>query len=149
MNIAAVMAALAIRDLEHTAKMAALVVACRADRDTLGGVDLARLAIDLERHPGSIMRALRGVDGKYLVVNNSVVNLGTYFDLRNLPRETSRETSRKMRGVNSLEIKEGRNLAELEAGEVGDNAAAVAALADARATLSAALDARLDGRRRR
>jgi hypothetical protein len=144
-NIAAAMAALAIRDLEHAAKMCALVVACRADQDTLGGWEIGRLAVDLEHHPGAISRTLRTVPGKYLLVDRSVVYLGSYFEPRNL----SRRMSRNLRDDNSLEIKEGRNLAELEAGASGDNAAAAAALAEMRASLSHVLNARLDGRRRR
>jgi len=153
MNIAAAMAALAIRDLEHTAKMAALVVACRADQDTRGGVPLTRLALDLNRHPGALARILRDVDGRYLVVTNSVVSLGDYFELG----DGARRRSRNLRGAQfpkELRNDKRRNGA---GGAVGDNPpgapdeltyrAAAAAIAEARATLAARLD--VNGRRRR
>jgi hypothetical protein len=152
-NIAAAMAALAIRDLEHTAKMAALVVACRADQDTRGGVALTRLALDLNRHPGALARTLRAVDGRYLVVDNSVVSLGDYFE----PANGARRKSRRMRGAQlPKEFRKDKRRSGA-AGAVGDNPAgapdeltyraAAAALAEARATLAARLD--VNGRRRR
>lgn len=81
MNIAAVMAALAIRDLGPTAKGVVVVVACRADQDTTGAVPVAQIALDLNRHPGAIARILRAIDGRYLVVDKSVVSLGDYFGI--------------------------------------------------------------------
>lgn len=153
MNIAAVMAALAIRDLEHTPKMAAVVVACRADQDTRGGVPLANLAVDLNRHPGALARSLRAVPGHYLVVTNSVVSLGDYFDRSS----SARRKSRKMRGAQFSRNLGIANPGNGAAGAVGDNPpgtrdeltyrAAAAALAEARASLAAALD--VNGRRRK
>jgi hypothetical protein len=123
--------------------MAALVVACRADRDTLGGVPLGRVATDMGRHPGYLERTLKAVDPRYLYVRKSVVYLGEHFKIANISANISAND-------NSLGIQDkGNPAAPPETPAVGDNAAAAAALADGRATLARAITARTSSRRRR
>jgi hypothetical protein len=82
-NIAAVMAALDVWDLEHMPKMGLLVLACRADRYTgQAEVSLPRLAADLHTHRSTAWRVLRMLsDAGYVIVDNrpgipSLITLG-------------------------------------------------------------------------
>jgi len=74
MNIAAVMAALEVDDLDAAAKHAVVMVACRADRYTGAAlVSVGRVARDMHCHPETARRALqRAVDAGYLLVEKSV-----------------------------------------------------------------------------
>jgi hypothetical protein len=71
MNIAAVMAALDIWDLDYSAKHALLVVCCRADRHTgRATVSTPRVAADMKVHYDTARRALkRLVEAGYLTVD--------------------------------------------------------------------------------
>jgi hypothetical protein len=141
-NIAAAMAVLA-SELEHTAKFAALAVACRADRDTLGGVPLGRVAADICRHPGHLERTIKAVDPRYLYVHKSVVYLGAAF-------ANARVGARIPANGNCLRNSgEVDPAARLEAGAAVDKAAAEAALTDARATLARSITARTGSSSRR
>jgi hypothetical protein len=71
-NIRAAMAALAAAGLDHMAKMAVLVVACRADRHTgAATLSIDLVASDLEVTAQTARRALyRAVDAGWLTVEN-------------------------------------------------------------------------------
>jgi hypothetical protein len=70
-NIAAVMAALEVWDLDRSAKHALVVVACRADAHTgVARVSIPRVAADMKVHYATAKRALeRLVDAEYLTVD--------------------------------------------------------------------------------
>lgn len=71
MNIAAVMAALEIDDLDHMAKVSVVVVACRAHRHSGRAVlSTGRVARDMKANYTTASRALaRAVEAKYLSVD--------------------------------------------------------------------------------
>lgn len=71
-NIAAVMAALDVWDLDHAAKHALVTVCCRADRYTgVAQVAIPRVAADMKVSYKTAQRALRrAVDAGYLTVDN-------------------------------------------------------------------------------
>jgi hypothetical protein len=73
MNIAAVMAALEVWDLDRNAKMALLVIACRADRHTgMAEVGVPRVAADMKVGYYAAAHALdRVVKTGYLTVDKS------------------------------------------------------------------------------
>lgn len=73
MNIAAVMAALVVDDLDHTAKFALLVIACRTNQHTIrASVSIGRLAQDMGVHRMTAQHAVwRAVDAGYLTVDKS------------------------------------------------------------------------------
>jgi hypothetical protein len=68
-NIAKAMGALAIADLDHTAKMAVHVLACHADQHTASAtITIECIATELSRAYGTTWRALnRAVEAGYVV----------------------------------------------------------------------------------
>jgi hypothetical protein len=70
-NIAAVMAALDVWDLDHAAKHALVTVCCRADRHTgIAVVPVSRLAADMKvSYKTARLALLRAVDAGYLAVD--------------------------------------------------------------------------------
>jgi hypothetical protein len=110
-NIAAVMAALDITDLDHYAKQAAVVVACRADRTTgTAEVSAARVAADMSVHPNTARKALRrAVDAGRISVEFRR-GYPPRFDVRPLYTPTSSTVypyTQEVRGTDTLGVAEG------------------------------------------
>jgi hypothetical protein len=92
-NIAAVMTVLDEWELDHMAKMALLVVCCRADQRGMARVSIRRVAADMKVHYLTAARALdRAVDAGYLAVDKSSGQTSIWH-LTARPQYTNRATS--------------------------------------------------------
>ena len=136
MNITAVMATLDLWDLDHSAKHALLVIACRADRAGVASVSIPRAAADMQASYNTARAALdRVVKAGYLTVDKWPGQTSTWHltpsITRGVPRQLAKGTPSTIDGdpinwqrdKDSLDKTKEREFARPANRDAGDNPA--------------------------